>query len=333
MKSFQIRQLCLRVLAKSLIAIGCGFAVFNAAAQSDFPTRPIKLVIPFAPGGATDILGRLLAVELGTKLGQPVIAENKPGSGAVVGTLQVANAPPDGYTLLLGSSAGLTINPAIRTNLPYNPIKSFTPIGMMTELNFVLVAANTTPGNTLKELVDQTKAAPDKFSYSSFGIGSGAHFGAELLKSATGMQMLHIPYNGSSTSLLALTAGQVPIALDTIVAVMPLVNAGKIKPIAVLSPKRLALLPQVPTVAESGYPGFEFGSWFAILAPAGLPPAVQKKLEKALADVTGTPEMKKKFVDMGLAYSYGDGAATTARIEREIPKMRAVAARANIVAE
>lgn len=326
-------RLATQFAAQSLIAFGLSFGAASALAQADFPTRPIKLVIPFAPGGATDILGRMLAAGLSEKLGQPVVAENRPGAGAVLGSSLVANAQPDGYTLLLGASATLIFNPAIRQNLPYHPVKSFTPIGMMTELNFILLTANTTPASTLKQLVEQAKATPDKYSYGSFGTGSGSHFGAELLKNTTGIRMLHIPYNGSSPNLLALMSGQVPVAVDTVVAALPLINAGKMKPIAVFSAQRLPNLPNVPTVAESGYPGFDFGSWFAILAPAGLPPTIQSKLEKALADVTGTPEMKKKFTDIGLAFSYGNAAATTARIERELPKMRAVAARAGIVAE
>ena len=301
----------------------------HAQAQS-YPDRPIKLVVPFAPGGATDILGRLLATSLGERLGQPVVVENRPGAGTVVAGALVAKAPPDGYTLLLGASTTLTLNPAIRNPLPYDPLRSFTPLGLVADMGLVLVAHNETPARTLPELVALAKAAPGKLSYGSFGTGSSVHFGGEMLKTATGMRMVHVPFNGSSPSLTALMGGQVQVAVDTVVATTPLIKAGKIRPIAALGPQRLALLPQVPTVAESGYPGFAMDTWFAFLAPAGLPAPIQKKLEKALADAMAEPAMKKKLVDIGLSPAWGPGSALQERIERELPQMRAVAARADI---
>ena len=300
----------------------------HAQAQS-YPDRPIKLVVPFAPGGATDILGRLLATSLGERLGQPVVVENRPGAGTVVAGALVAKAPPDGYTLLLGASTTLTLNPVIRNPLPYDPLRSFTPLGLVADMGLVLVAHNETPARTLPELVALAKADPDKLSYGSFGTGSSVHFGGEMLKTATGMRMVHVPFNGSSPSLTALMGGQVQVAVDTVVATTPLIKAGKIRPIAALGPQRLALLPQVPTVAESGYPGFAMDTWFAFLAPAGLPAPIQKKLEKALADTMAEPAMKK-LVDIGLSPAWGPGSALQERIERELPQMRAVAARADI---
>lgn len=301
----------------------------HAQAQS-YPDRPIKLVVPFAPGGATDILGRLLATSLGERLGQPVVVENRPGAGTVVAGALVAKAPPDGYTLLLGASTTLTLNPVIRNPLPYDPLRSFTPLGLVADMGLVLVAHNETPARTLPELVALAKTDPDKLSYGSFGTGSSVHFGGEMLKTATGMRMVHVPFNGSSPSLTALMGGQVQVAVDTVVATTPLIKAGKIRPIAALGPQRLPLLPQVPTVAESGYPGFAMDTWFAFLAPAGLPAPIQRKLEKALADTMAEPAMKKKLVDIGLSPAWGPGSALQERIERELPQMRAVAARADI---
>ncbi|MFG0673213.1 Bug family tripartite tricarboxylate transporter substrate binding protein [Delftia sp. WSY_7] len=301
----------------------------HAQAQS-YPDRPIKLVVPFAPGGATDILGRLLATSLGERLGQPVVVENRPGAGTVVAGALVAKAPPDGYTLLLGASTTLTLNPVIRNPLPYDPLRSFTPLGLVADMGLVLVAHNETPARTLPELVALAKADPDKLSYGSFGTGSSVHFGGEMLKTATGMRMVHVPFNGSSPSLTALMGGQVQVAVDTVVATTPLIKAGKIRPIAALGPQRLPLLPQVPTVAESGYPGFAMDTWFAFLAPAGLPAPIQRRLEKALADTMAEPAMKKKLVDIGLSPAWGPGSALQERIERELPQMRAVAARADI---
>ena len=319
--------------SRFLSCLGAGalaLALPAAAWAQAYPDRPIKFLIPFAPGGATDILGRLLATALSEKLGQPVVVENRPGAGTVVAAGQVAKAAPDGYTLLAGASTTLTLNPAIRTNLPYDPVRSFTPLGLVADMGLVLLVNNDVPVRSLKDLVTQAKAAPDKFSYGSFGTGSSVHFGGEMLKSATGIRMMHVPFNGSSPNLTALMGGQVQVAVDTVVAATPLIKAGKIRAIAALGSQRLALLPDVPTVAESGYPGFDMGTWFAFLAPAGLPAPVQKKLEKALADVMASAEIKKKMVDLGLTPAWGNGDALRARVERELPQMRAVAARADI---
>lgn len=306
----------------------------HAMAQAtSYPDRPIRLVVPFAAGGATDVLGRLLAVGLGEKLGQSVVVENKPGASTIVGATQVARAAPDGYTLLLASSTTLTLNPAIRQNLSYDPSKSFTSLGQVADMALVLLANPDTRITSLKELVAQAKAQPDKFSYGSFGSGSSVHFGAEMLKSNAGIRMVHVPFNGSAPSLTALVGGQVQVSVDTIVASQPLIKAGKVKPLAVLSAQRQAALPQIPTVAESGYPGFEMGSWFALMAPAGLPAPVQQKLEKALADVANAPATQARMVELGLTPTYGNGAIVQTRIEKELPMMRAVAARSNISAD
>ena len=317
----------------SCLVAGTAALAAPAAFAQNYPDRTIKLVVPFAPGGATDILGRLLAAGLTSKLGQSVIVENRPGANTILAAGQVAKAPPDGYTLLLGASPTLVMNQVVRKSLPYDPQRSFTMLGLVADMGVVLVANNSVPASTLQALVAQTKAAPDKFAYGSFGTASTVHLAGEMVKTATGMQMLHVPFNGSSPSLTALMGGQVQLAVDTVVATTPLIKAGKIKPIVALGAKRLALLPQVPTMAESGYPGFDVSTWFAFLAPAGLPAPVQKKLEQALADVMATPEMQRKLVDMGLTPSWGPGSALRERVERELPQIRAVAARANIQAE
>lgn len=302
-------------------------------AQSTWPDRPVKLVVPFAPGGATDVLGRLLATGLSEKLGQTVVVENRPGSGTVVGASTVAKAPADGYTLMLGASSTFTLNPAIRSNLPYDPLKSFVHLGTVADMSLLLLAANDSGVRSVADLVRQAKASPEKFSYGSFGVGSTVHFGGEMLKSAAGIRMAHVPFNGSGPNLAALLGGQVPIAVDTIVASLPHIQAGKVRALATLSSQRLPSLPNVPTMVESGYPGLEIGAWFGLVAPAGLPAPVAQKIEKALAEVVKAEAMKKRLVDVGLSPAYGDSAAMRARIERELPAMRAVAARADIRAD
>ncbi|HYP86135.1 tripartite tricarboxylate transporter substrate binding protein [Variovorax sp.] len=315
----------------SLLAGVLAIAAPGAFAQH-YPDRPIKLIVPYAPGGATDILGRHLAVAFSEKLGQPMIVENRPGASTVVGAALVAKAPADGYTLLLASSTTLALNPVIREALPYDPM-AFTPLGLVADMGLLLVANNQVPSRTLAELVAQVKSAPDRYSYGSVGVGSSVHFGGEMLKNTTGMRLLHVPFNGSSPSLNALMGGQVQVAVDTVVAATPLIRSGKIKPIAALGAHRLKLLPQVPTVAESGYPGFDMSTWFALVGPAGMPAPVRQRLEKALAQVMADPAMRRKLVDVGLTPNWGDGAALQARVERELPQMRVVAARADIRAE
>ena len=304
----------------------------NALAQG-YPDRPIKLIVPFAPGGATDILGRLLATALTEKLGQSVIVENKPGAGTSLAASAVAKMPADGYNLLLASSSTLTLNPVVRQTLGYDPVASFTPIGQVADMSLVLVANTNTPGNTLKDILVNSKAEPGKYAYGSFGAGSSVHFGGEMLKAVSGADLLHVPFNGSAPSLAALIGGQVQVAVDTVVASTPFVKSGKIKAIAVLSPARSSLLPDVPTVAESGYPGFDMSTWFAVMAPANLPAPIRTKLEVMLASVMANPELQKKLNNLGLIPAYAPSQSVKARIEKDLPFMRAVAARTGIKAE
>jgi len=321
---------------RSLLLAGFAWVLAIAAlpiqAQSSYPDKPVKLVIPFAAGGATDVLGRLLALSLQDKLGQSVVVENKPGAGTVLAASQVAKAAPDGYTLLLASNSTLVLNPVIREKLSYHPLTSFTPIGMVADMQLLVVTGPSGPGS-LAALVSQAKADPNAVNYGSFGTGSTVHFAAELFKSAAGIQMTHVPYNGSGPSLTALMGGQVLVSSDTIVASMPLIKAGKIRPLAVFSPQRLKALPDVPTMAEAGYPNVEISSWFALMAPKDVPVPVRQKLEKALSDVLAMPDVRVKLMDVGLQPNWGSAAAVTARMQNELPRMQAVAHRASIKEE
>jgi tripartite-type tricarboxylate transporter receptor subunit TctC len=231
--------------------------------------------------------------------------------------------------LLLASNSTLVLNPVIREKLSYHPINSFAPIGMVADMQLLLVSGPSGPAS-MSALLAQSKADPNAVNYGSFGTGSTVHFAAELLKSAAGIQMTHVPYNGSGPSLTALMGGQVTVASDTIVASMPLIKAGKIKPLAVFSAQRLKSLPDTPTMAESGYAHLEISSWFALMAPKDVPVAVRQKLEKSLADVLAMPEVKAKLLDVGLQPNWANAAAVTARIQNEIPRMQVVAQRASI---
>ena len=301
-------------------------------AETTYPSHALQLVIPFPPGGATDVVGRLIGKSLSEKLGQPVLADNRAGAGTIIGANFVAKAAPDGYTLLISSGTTFTINPAIQPKLAYDPVKSFEPIGLVGRTGLILLANKDVPVNTPKEFAAAAKAAPGKYSYASFGIGTTSQFTGELILRATGAQMVHVPYKGSAPAMSDLMGGQIPFSVDTVSAAIPQLKSGKIKAIAVSTAKRSKLLPNVPTFAESGY-DVDADTWIAIVAPRGLPPAVKARLEKALAEIVATPDVRDKLIAAGLEPGFQSGAAVTALIEKELPLMRAVAARANIKAE
>lgn len=308
-------------------------APWGAAQAQAYPSKPVQLVIPFPPGGATDIAGRLIGKKLGEQLGQPVVIENRAGAGTVVGAGYVAKAAPDGYTLLISSGSTFTINPALLPKLPYDPVKSFEPIGLVARVPLMLLAHPSAPATNFKQVVAAAKAAPEKFFYGSFGNGTTAHFTGELLWSAAGVKLQHVAYKGSAPAMTDLIAGQVPFTIDTVAAALPQLSAGKIKAIAVTGAKRASQLPAVPTVAESGLPGFASESWLAVAAPRGLPADTRAKLQKAVADTLRDADLRAKLVAAGLEPTYEPAAAVSALIDSELPRMRAIALRANIRAD
>lgn len=323
------------MIFRPAILVGCALALCAAtfgttAAAQTYPEKPIKLVVPFPPGGATDSLGRLLATAMGESLGQPVVVDNRPGAGTVVAATAVANSAPDGYTVFLGASSTLMHNLVLRPNLPYDPFTSFTPIGLVADMGLVLLANPSLSSATLSDVVDKARAEPGKLSYSSFGVGSSSHFAGEALKQVSGAEISHIPFNGSGPSLTGLMGGHVDLAVDTGVASIGLIQSGKVKPLAVMSAERFPTLPDVPTVAESGYPGFDVSTWFTLLAPAGLSDSVRTQLEQTLEKVMNSPEMQVKLTEIGLIPHYGSGAAVMERVNAELPEIKALAERANI---
>ncbi|NUA26875.1 tripartite tricarboxylate transporter substrate binding protein [Cupriavidus basilensis] len=323
------RSVSMAVKALSLL----GIAMCAAHAQPQgYPARPVVLVVPFPPGGAVDIMGRLVGKKLGERLGQPVVIENRAGAGTIVGAGYVAKAAPDGYTLFISSGSTFTVNPAINANLPYDPVKSFEPIGLVARVPLILLANRDVPVDNLKQMMAAVKAAPGKYAYGSFGNGTTGHFAGEMILGATGMQLQHIPYKGSAPAIADLIGGQIPFSVDTIAASLPHIKSGKIKVIAVAGARRATLLPEVPTVAESGFPGFDADSWVAIAAPRGLPPDVKSRLEKALAQTMKDHEIQEKLVANGLEPSYATPEQVSAMIDKDLPRMRAIAQKAGIQA-
>jgi len=325
----------LPALARMVLLLSClGLAPLAAlAADTGFPSRPVTLVIPFPPGGATDVNGRVIAQRLGKELGQPVVIENRGGAGTVIGASYVSKAAPDGYTLLISSGTTFTVNPAIRPNLPYDPVKSFEPIGLAGRVGIILLANSEVPVQTVKQFVDYVKASPGKYSYASYGTGTTSQFAGETILHAAGLKMTHVPYKGSAPAMTDLMGGQVSFSVDTVSAAIPQLKSGKIKAIAVTTAKRSALLPDVPTMAESGYPEVNTDTWLVLAAPKGLPPEVKAKLEKALAATIADPDTRAKLSAQGMEPGYSNSAAVSELIAKELPQMRAIAARANITSD
>ncbi|HVL44891.1 MAG TPA: tripartite tricarboxylate transporter substrate binding protein [Acidovorax sp.] len=330
---------CLQLVSRRSVILlgvalaGLGMGPVRLAHADGYPAKPVQLVVPFPPGGAVDIVGRTISKKLGDRLGQPIVVENKAGAGTVVGAAYVANAPADGYTLLISSGSTFTVNPALNAKLPYDPVKSYEPVGLVARVPLILLAHRDVPVNNLQQLIAAVQRTPDKFSYGSFGNGTTGHFAAELTWSAAGIKLMHVPYRGSAPAMADLMGGQIPFTIDTVAAALPQLKAGKIKAIAVTGATRATQLPDVPTVAESGFPGFSADSWLAVVAPRGLPAEAKAKLHKALAETLADAEIRNKLIAAGLEPSYATGDAVLAQIEDELPRMRAIAQRAQIRAD
>lgn len=277
-------------------AAGVALAPAAGWAQDAYPARPVKLVVPFPPGGPTDIMGRTAAKAMGDVLGQSFVVENKAGAGGNIGTDAVAKAAPDGYTIALSAISSLAIAPYLYDKLPFQVEKDFAPISLVGTTPCVVVVHPSAPFNDLKGLVAYAKANPGKLGYATSGIGTSNHLAAELLQSVAGIELLNIPYKGSSQIVPDLLSGTVILSMESSLATtLPHIRAGKLKALAVTSPARAAALPDVPTVAESGYPGFAVETWFGLVAPAATPPAIVQKLHDAWAKGAKTAEARAAF--------------------------------------
>jgi tripartite-type tricarboxylate transporter receptor subunit TctC len=302
-------------------------------AQAAYPDKLITLVVPYPPGGATDTIARKLAEPLSKRLGQTVIVENKAGAGTVIGATAVAKAPADGYTLLISSNTTFTVNAAIKRSLPYDPQKGFESIGTVGSTPLVLLANPKVVANNLKELIALSKREANGMNFGSFGNGTTSHLAGEMLKVTTGANLVHVPYKGSAPAMTDLIGGQIPLTFDTNVAAMPQIAAGKVKALAVTSKRRYAQMPNVPTVAEAGFPDYEMSPWFAIVAPRGLPEPVRTALGKALADTVKDPATRAELEKIGVDVAYEPGSAYDTRVARELPLLRAYVHKANIALE
>ncbi|HEY3179148.1 MAG TPA: tripartite tricarboxylate transporter substrate binding protein [Casimicrobiaceae bacterium] len=275
------------------------FAFCTVTFAQTWPAKPIKWIVPFAPGGTTDILARTIGEKLALALGQPVIIENKPGAGGGVGAEFTAKAPPDGYTIMGGTISTHAINASLYKSLPYDPVKDFVPITLIARVPNMLVINPDIPPKSVAELITLLKANPGKYSFASSGNGTSQHLSGELFKSMAGVDMQHIPYKGSPPALQDVVGGQVAMTFDNITTAWPLAKGGKLRALAVTTAKRSAVAPDVPTLSESGLAGYEVGSWQGVFAPAGTPPAIVKRLNNEIVKIINLPEVKEKLIGLG----------------------------------
>ena len=284
-------------IRNSLAGIASGAALLAATplaalAQADYPNRPIKLIVGFAPGGSTDIVGRIVAQKLSEKLGQNVIVDNKAGAGGTIGADATAKAAPDGYTLTLGTTSTHAIAAGAYSKLPYNPVSDFAPISLVAITPYLLVVNPSVKANNLAEFVSLAKAQDGKMNYASAGNGTATHLAMEMLKDAAKVDLLHIPYKGNAPADVAILGGEVQAVFGSMPALLQNTKAGKVRPLAVGTAKRSPALPDVPSVAEQGYPGFEAALWLGIMAPANTPKPIVDKLHKAITEIVAAPDFK-----------------------------------------
>ena len=286
-----------------LAALFAGLVVLTVTAVTEaadsYPSKPLRMVITFPAGGPSDVVVRLVTQRMTEEWGHPVIIDNRGGAGGIVGTEVVAYAPPDGYTFLVGTAGGMTINPALHAKLSYDPFRDFAPVGMLVMNPQILIAHPSVPAKTVRELVQYAKERPGQLNFGSAGSGTATHLGLELLKLSTGMQAVHVPYKGGAPALTDLVGGQIQLLWLSIPSVLPHVKSGRLRALAVSTLKRSASALEVPTVAESGYPGFEYANWNALFVPAATPQARIAKINARVVKALNEPEIAQKLVAQG----------------------------------
>ncbi len=298
-------------------------------AQSNYPNRSIRMIVPFAPGGGTDIVGRLLADSLGAALGTTIVVDNRPGAGSTLGTAIAAKATPDGYTTLLTSSS-LAVNPALYKTLPYDTLRDFIPVSLVADQPNLLVAHPSLPAKTLKEFIAHVQANPGKLTYGTSGLGTGMHLAMELLLLSFQGNMIHVPYKGTGPALAAVLGNEISVSLPTFASALPHVKAGRLRAFGVTALSRASLVPDVPTVAEAGVPGYEYTAWYGFLVPAGTPRAIVDRLNKETVAQLNTAILQQRLDGQGLNPIPSTSAQFIAKIRSETEKWAKAARAANI---
>ena len=324
MATGRIGALALAVVA--LIALVCST---NASSAQHYPDRPIRLIVAFAPGGMNDIVGRLIADQVGSRLGQPVIVENRPGAGGEIGAEFVAKSTPDGYTILLGAISNIAMAPGQHPELRYNPLKDFAPIALVAGSTNVLVVNPNFEAQSVEELIELARQKPGTINFASAGEGSAGHLTAELFELKAGIKLVHIPYKGDTPATTDVIAGHVPMVFAALPVVLPLIQAGKLRALAVTTKKRSSSLPDVPTVAEAGnLSDFEVSIWVGVLAPAGTPKPIVDLLGKAIEKAVDRPEVRDRFKPLGLDADFRDSTQFAEYMRSEILKWNEVSKKA-----
>ncbi|MEP7207366.1 MAG: tripartite tricarboxylate transporter substrate binding protein [Casimicrobiaceae bacterium] len=321
----------IRLLAAAIAALAA--AVLGSASTAlaqGYPAKPIRLVAPSTPGDAPDVIARLVADKLGAVLHQPVVVENRPGAGGVVGSEAVAKSAPDGYTLIMGNAGSHGINAAVYSKLPYDIQRDFVPVSQVAVAPNIVVINPGVPAKSIAEFIAYAKANPGKLSYASGGNGSSAHMSMELFKTMAGLDIQHVPYKGSSPALQDLVGGQVAIFIGNMPPTVPLVKGGKLRALAVTTRNRSALMPELPTIDQSGLPGFETVAWFGVLAPAGTPAEIVNRLSIEIGKIARSPEMREKLTAMGAEPVGGTPEEFKAVIDRDIAKWKSLSQKVGI---
>jgi tripartite-type tricarboxylate transporter receptor subunit TctC len=323
----------LRTATGVLIAAACAMPA-HAQTDAAWPARALRLIVPFAPGGTTDTIARLVAREITKPLGQQVVVENRPGAGGLIGAEAVLKLPADGHTLLFATISTMAVQPVMQAKPPYDPLRDFAPVTLISTLPYVLAAHPSLPAHSVPQLVKLARAKPGSISYASPGYGTGAHLTSEYLSSVTGMKLVHVPYKGDAPGTIDLIAGQIEIALFPTTGLVPHVKAGRLRALAVTSSERSSALPDVRTVAESGYPGFESGSWNGIAVRSGTPDTLVRRLHKEIAAVlTGNQQVRGNIESSGARVVANTPEQFGDYIRGEIAKWRKVVATAGIKTE
>ncbi|PVY79732.1 tripartite-type tricarboxylate transporter receptor subunit TctC [Cupriavidus alkaliphilus] len=299
----------------ALVVAMCCLPLAQAAGAAEYPARPLRLVVPFTPGGTTDILARVVGARLGEVLGQSVVVENRPGAGGNLGAEAVARAAPDGYTLLMGTLGTQVTNAYLYARMPYDAAQDFVPVTLVANSPNVLLTNASQPVRSVADVIALAKREPGRINYASTSTGGSPHLSGELLVSMAGVTMQHVPYKGAAPAMTDLLAGQVELMFDNLPSALAQIRAGKVKALAVTSPQRSPVLPDVPTVQESGLPGYVVNSWFGLFAPAGTPPEIVARLQKAAAGVLAEPAVRQRIEQLG-AMPGGDTPAAFAAIIR-----------------
>ncbi|MES2562457.1 MAG: tripartite tricarboxylate transporter substrate binding protein [Pseudomonadota bacterium] len=318
--------------AAAVILTACGFATVGFA-QSDYPTRPIRYIVPFPPGGGTDILSRLVASKLTERLGWQIVVDNRAGAGGNIGLDAGAKATPDGYTMVMGQTSNLTINPSLYAKLPYDSLRDFTPVSVVASSPIAFMIAAKSPYRTLADLIAAAKAKPAELTFSTTGNGTVGHLSGELMQRTAGIKLVHVPYKGSAQALPDLLGGRIHVFLASLETAMPQLKAGAIRTLAVTSAQRVPAVPDIPTVAESGYRGFETTTWYGILVPKGTPQPIVAKLGTEVTKVLESADVRERMAANGGATIKPGPAAFDALLKSELAKWSRVIKEAGVKLE